>query len=300
VLLAAAVAAAAAPGGGKPDGRDPAIHIEDVALFYRVYDATGGTPSAEQLQREYLDQGSDGLHVLAQTRNVTGRTIADALSKRPEIYADARRCLAVLPAVRRRVQAALHRLAVLYPEATFPPVTIAVGRGKPVGMTKNSSGVQIGLEALCATEWLNPNVEDRFAFVIAHEYGHIEQLPAIADDEHPTVLEASLIEGGAEFTAELIAGQVSNLQLRAQARGREKEIEEALVADEDKTDLGAWLYNSTPTQPRDLGYWVGYRIVKSYCLHAHDKTQALREIFGMTSPHQFLAQSGWYPGIQLN
>ena len=60
----------------------------------------------------------------------------------------------------------------------------------------------------------------------------------------------------------------------------------AFVADEDKTDLSAWLYNSSPTQPRDLGYWVGYRIVKSYYLHAQDKSRALREIFGMTSPHR--------------
>jgi hypothetical protein len=71
------------------------------------------------------------------------------------------------------------------------------------------------------------------------------------------------------------------------------------VADEDKTDLSAWLYNSTPTQPRDLGYWVGYRIVKSYYQQAPDKRQALRDIYGMTDPHQFLAKSGWYPGIQL-
>ena len=52
----------------------------------------------------------------------------------------------------------------------------------------------------------------------------------------------------------------------------------AFVADEDKTDLSAWLYNGTLTQPGDLGYWVGYRIVKSYYDHAHDKRRALREM----------------------
>lgn len=39
----------------------PAIHIEDVERFYEVYDAAGGRPSAEQLQRDYIDPGSDGL-----------------------------------------------------------------------------------------------------------------------------------------------------------------------------------------------------------------------------------------------
>ena len=231
--------------GSAASTQRPAIHTEDVELFYKVYEGAEGRPSAQQLQRDYLDRGSPGLHVLARERNVTGTAIADTLSKRPEIYADARRCLAVLPAVRRRLEVALHKLGRLYPQASFPPVTIAVGRGKPVGMTKNSSGVLIGLEALCATDWLNPNVEDRFVHVISHEYGHIEQLPAIADDERPTVLEASLMEGGAELTAELISGDVGYSHLRAVTKGREKQIEDAFVGDEDKTDLSAWLYNST-------------------------------------------------------
>lgn len=286
--------------GSAASTQRPAIHTEDVELFYKVYEGAEGRPSAQQLQRDYLDRGSPGLHVLARERNVTGTAIADTLSKRPEIYADARRCLAVLPAVRRRLEVALHKLGRLYPQASFPPVTIAVGRGKPVGMTKNSSGVLIGLEALCATDWLNPNVEDRFVHVISHEYGHIEQLPAIADDERPTVLEASLMEGGAELTAELISGDVGYSHLRAVTKGREKQIEDAFVGDEDKTDLSAWLYNSTSAKPGDLGYWVGYRIVKTYYLHAADQRQALREIMEMTDPHTLLAKSGWYPGIPMD
>jgi hypothetical protein len=50
---------------------------------------------------------------------------------------------------------------------------------------------------------------------------------------------------------------------------------------------------------RDLGYWVGYRIVKSYYQHANDKRRALRENLQMTDPKAFLAKSGWYPGIQI-
>jgi uncharacterized protein YjaZ len=106
----------------------------------------------------------------------------------------------VLPAVRQRAEAVLRTLGRLYPEAKFPPVTIAVGRGKPVAIGSPVSGVQIGLEALCATEWLNPNVEDRFVHLIAHEYAHVQQVQALVDDEHPTVLAMSIIEGAAEFT----------------------------------------------------------------------------------------------------
>ncbi len=261
------------------------IHTEDVTRFYAVYDAAGGHPTAEQLQHDYIDPGSEGLHQLARLREVTGARMAAALAAHPQMYAAARRCTVVLPRVRTRVEAALHELGHRYPQAQFPPVTIAVGRGKPVGVGSARTGLQIGLEALCATNWLNPNLEDRFVRVIVHEYAHVQQFPALNDDPHPTVLEASLIEGGAEFTAELLCGERGYSQFSEQTRGREKEIETAFVADEDETNLSKWLYNSTLERPGDLGYWVGYRIVKSYYRHAADKRQAFREILELTDPN---------------
>jgi hypothetical protein len=289
----AALLGAAAPAGG------PTIQIDDVTLFYKVYDAAGGHPTADQLQHDYLDAGSDGLHTLAKLRNVTGIRIADTLAKRPEIYADAKRCTAMLPHARERLVAALDKLAELYPEAKFPPVTIAISRGKPVGIGSPATGVQIGLEALCATTWMNPNVEDRFVHVIAHEFTHVQQNQALDDDPNPTVLEASLIEGGAEFVAEIISGAPGYNYFGPMVTGREKEIETAFVAEEDSKDLSHWLYNSTADKPADLGYWVGYRIMKSYYQHAADKRQAFRDIIQMSDPKAFMAKSGWYPGIEL-
>lgn len=300
-LACAAIVGAerSAIGVSSGSGTRPVIRIEDVALFYKVYNASGGHPGADQLQHDYIDPGSDGLHQFAKLRNISGTTIAKSLAEHPEIYAGARRCMDVLPRVRQRLEIALHKLGRLYPEARFPPVTIAVGRGKPVGVGSPASGVQIGLEALCATNWLNPNVEDRFVHVIAHEYAHVQQVQALVDDEHPTVLEGSLIEGAAEFTAELISGEISSYQFLARPKGDEKEIETTFVSDEDKTDVSKWLYNGTREKPGDLGYLVGYRIVKSYYQRAANKRQAFREVLEMNDPKLFLAKSGWYPGIQL-
>jgi hypothetical protein len=277
----------------------PEIHTEDVDLFYRLYDAAGGHPSAEQLQRDYLDAGSEGLRQLAKVRNVTGARIADTLAKRPELYSGARRCMAALPRVRQRVDAALRTLARLYPQAKMPAVTIAVGRGKPVGVGNPVTGLQIGLEALCAAEWMNPDVEDRFVHVIAHEYAHVQQV-AIVYDEHPTVLTRCVSEGGAEFVAELISGKAAYTHYATLTAGRELEIETAFAADVDKTDLSRWVDNSTFEKPGDLGYWVGYRIAKAYYQRAPDKQQAVREILEVSDPKAFLARSGWRPGLQLD
>lgn len=279
----------------------PVISLEDVDRFYRVFDAAQGHPTADRLQRDYLDHATEGLRAFIAARNVTADRMADAIAKQPQLYVDAKRCLAVLPRVRTRLQTVLRRLNDLYPEMRPSAVTIVVGRGRPVAIGSPDNGVQVGLEALCATEGLDPDPEDRFVHVIAHEYGHVQQSAFLNDETKPTVLQAALAEGGGEFTAELIAGRVSNAQLLARAKGRELEIETAFVGDEDKTDLSKWFYNhpGTPQWPADLGYWVGYRIVKAHYQHAADKRRALREIFGITDPNAFVKASGWRPGVRL-
>jgi hypothetical protein len=281
-----------------PPVAGPNISIEDVDRFYRVYDAANGHPNSDVLQHEYLDKGSEGLLQFAKLRHISGTAIAENLAKHPEMYSNARHCADVLPQVRQRLAVALRKLSELYPEAKFLAVTIAVGRGKPGGIGSPVTGVQIGLENICAVKWENPNLEDRFVHVIAHEFAHVQQVPALVDDEHPTVLEASLIEGAADFVGELISGGIA-YSYAEQTKSREKDIEAAFVPDEDKTDTSKWLYNSTMEKQGDLGYWVGYRIVKSYYEHAVDKRRALRDILEMKDPKTFLANSGWYAGIVL-
>jgi uncharacterized protein YjaZ len=107
------------------------------------------------------------------------------------------------------------------------------------------------------------------------------------------------MEGAAEFFAQRFSGDVGNVAQRAVAKGHEGEIERAFVRDEDKTDLSKWLYNGPgdAAHPSDLGYWVGYLIVKAYYDRAADKHQALRDIFQMHDAKAFLAKSGWRPAV---
>jgi len=98
--------------------------------------------------------------------------------------------------------------------------------------------------------------------------------------------------------AELISGQVSNIHLQAWTAGRAQEIDRRFLADMDKTDLSAWLYNGvgTPERPGELGYWVGYRIAKAYYDKAPDKRTALRALLELDDPGAVLVESGWKPG----
>jgi uncharacterized protein YjaZ len=143
------------------------------------------------------------------------------------------------------------------------------------------------------------SIDDRFVHVIAHEYIHAQQPPSLADDDHPTVLERSLIEGATEFMGQMISGDIAYAGLRAATAGHEKEIETRFGANMDKTDLSDWVGNTTADKLGDLGYWVGYRIVKSYYAHASDKHQAIADIIGMDDARAFLVKSGSRPGIAL-
>jgi len=298
LLLLLAACGVSAGAGATPAG--PQLHTGDVARFYALYDATGGRPTVDQLD-VYLAQGSDSLRMFARLRRITGERIAAQLQANPAMYEDARRCLAVLPAVERRLGDALRRLSELYPQAEYPPVAIVVGRGRPVGMA-GPEGAVISLEALCAADFMHPDPEDRFVHVIAHEYVHTLQPEEIEPgDPGATVLRLALMEGAAEFIGELVSGGVGNGRHAEWTRGREREIETAFVADMHGTDLSRWLFNYRPgsDEPYDLGYWVGYRIVKAYYVQAADKGGAIRRIIAMDDPEAFLRESGWYPGMTL-
>ncbi len=293
VLCLATAASAAEP-------RGPEILTEDVARFYAVYDAAGGKPTAEQLDRDYLARGSPGLLHLAEIRNVTGARIADAIAKSPQTYENARRCMALLPTVKRRLTAAFGRLAEMYPEAAFPPVTLLVGRGRPIGLT-DKAGAVIGLEALCAADFMDPDLENRFVRVTVHEYAHLQQSTRQLELEEGkpgvTLLDMALMEGAAEFATELLTGEPGNYQHKAWTRGCEATIETAFARDIDDVKLTAWINTGpgTAEKPGDLAYWVGHRIVKRYYERARDKRRALRDIFEMRDPKAFLAASGWTP-----
>jgi hypothetical protein len=293
-ILLAIMAAAALAGSAAAAPVGPQIITGDVDLFYRLYDAAGGHPTAEMLQRDYIDAGSAGVREFVPSRILSGERLAQKIAEKPEVYAKARACAGVLPKVKARLVPAFRKLAALYPEARFPPVTVLIGRNNSGGTT-GPTGVLIGLEVVCATVRPGETLENRFFHLIAHEYGHVEQGP---EPEQPTLLDQSLREGVAELVAELTTGAVGNTHLIAWNKGHEREVGEAFLKQAHGTDAKAWLYNGvgTPEQPGDQGYWVGWRIARAYYHRAKDKRAALRTLLEQKDSEAILRDSGWKPG----
>ncbi|TMI66321.1 MAG: hypothetical protein E6H07_10615 [Bacteroidetes bacterium] len=52
-------------------------------------------------------------------------------------------------------------------------------------------------------------------------------------------------------------------------------------------------HHSFESRPKDLGYWMGYKITKAYYTKATDKTKAIQEILNIKDFTSFLADSGY-------
>jgi hypothetical protein len=287
-----------------PIARQPEIRTSDVDRFFQLYDRSHGQPSAAQLQSQYLDRGTDGLKQFITSRIHSADKLAAAIAKSPQDYATARQCTDALPAVRRQLRGVFARLAKLDPTAAFPPVTVVIGRNN-TGGTTTADGVIIGLETICRSNWMDPDITARLVHLIAHEYAHVQQPAAQVDPPaHATLLFQALIEGGAEFIGEQTSGQVSNLQLQRWTRGHECRIERDFLAATHGSDVSKWLYNGpgTAAAPGDLGYWVGYRITRAYYEQAADKRQAIADILQVNNDNAdaFLRRSGWTPATDCH
>ncbi|MGK6324079.1 hypothetical protein ACMGDM_13505 [Sphingomonas sp. DT-51] len=132
------------------------VRTSDVTAFYRLYDAANGKPSGSTLQQDYIDKGTDGVRQFVPNRIMSGEALAKAVSREKAVYREARSCMDVLPAVKAKLQGSFRRVAALDPQATFPPVTILIGRNNSGGAT-GKSGVLIGLEVVCRSSCVRRN-----------------------------------------------------------------------------------------------------------------------------------------------
>ncbi len=268
------------------------VRYDDVDRFYRAYDAARGRPSAKQLRRDYIQAGSPGVQDFEHYRIESPEALAAKITEDQAMYERARRCRVALPRVDRRMRAAYLAFQAALPEAELPDTTILIGRGNSGGTAK-PAGVLIGLEVVCDPTPGAVPLDVRLTHLVAHELGHTQQAYFRGD----TLLEAALNEGVAEFVAELISGAPLNFEMFAKADARAGEIERAFAAEMAGTDKRSWLYNGAGTNewPGDLGYWVGYRIAKSFYDRSPDKRAAVRAMLKSTDERAFLKASGWTP-----
>src|SRR5690606_35974094 len=160
-------------------------------------------------------RGSPGLEAFTRLRIGDGGKLVAAIDKHPRYYASLRPRIATLQAQVPAIREMLRRMEQLYPEAVFPDVYFLIGRMNSGG-TADRAGLLIGVEMFGRGEgvpldelgeWHRSVVGefDSLPGIVAHEWVHFQQDSDTG--EEPTLLQAALGEGVADFIAELGAGR---------------------------------------------------------------------------------------------
>lgn len=291
----------------SPDPEAARLVTDDLARFWKAWDAAaaidGADARAAVFQQRYLDAGSPGLKAFTRLRIDNGAKLVAAIDKHPRYYASLRSRTPGLEARLPAIRDILRRMKALYPGAVFPDVYFLIGRMNSGGTT-DKVGLLIGVEMFGRGEgvpldelgdWHRAVIGefDNLPAIVAHEWVHFQQHSDIGDE--PTLLQASIREGVADFIAELGAGRHINQHVHAWAEPRAAALWVEFRQAMHGTDYSGWLYDGgngkDSDRPADLGYWMGYRIARGYYRHADDKATAIRDMLDIDDFEAFLQAS---------
>lgn len=259
--------------------------------------------SATTIQSAYLDVGTPGIEIFTPMRIQDAQNMATQVAKNPQDYKKAIEvCLPAAEGLQTEATDMLTKVKSLLGQEQAAPVYVLFG-GNNSGGTASEQGLSLGLEVLCRFADTEEQFKDVLLAFIAHEIVHVYQSQARlysnhSNDWQPTLLEAALIEGTADFIAEMMLNKVPTPEKERHEYGiqHEAEVWKDFKTSTDSTTLKGWFYTKgLKNRPNDMGYWVGKRIAQSYYQHSSDKKNALMTLIALQSPSQILKDSLYDP-----
>lgn len=274
---------------GNPDSAS--FHTEDIALFWKVYDQTAPKFDAKAFQTNYLDAGSAGLKGFIKMRIESGTNLSKTIKKNLDYYEAVRESTLSIHTRTEKLREYFFKLKDLYPPSVFPDAYFVIG-AKNTGGTTFWGGLIIGAEMFGKkTETFKPRMDiETLELVVVHELIHYQQTYA----DIQTLLAQSIREGAADFVCELVTGSHPYPALHEYGNQHEQELWKEFSLKMNSTDWTPWLYYTKDTsRPKDLGYWMGYKIVKAYYNTMDNKRQAVQDILNIVDFEEFLKKSGY-------
>jgi len=249
--------------------------------------------------RPYFDSASAGLRAYDGKFHVGVDELCRALKSQPARYEKIGALLPALDSAATQVRAVFARYRTLDPDARMPDAYFVVGNGIAAGTTTRGPAPQIlvGVELIHSTTGLT--------WTLSHELAHTQQsypmwgsLTVGPMFLRATVLRQAIVEGSADLVAELLTGLPKR---DAYAEAHEAELWRDFQRHMDSRDYRRWFYNGRDSVgrggwPPDLGYWIGYRIARSFFYRRSDSAGALHDILTIQDFHDFLARSGYDGG----
>lgn len=312
-VLAACLLVAGAARAAAVDPLIVEIDASDALRFAHLLEGEA-LPTAEQLQRGYLDGAGRGVAIFMPGRIGSSENLARAVAAEPQRYRYAiTHCLPLLSALQADLRSVYLAYAGLLQEKPLPAIHVVFGAGNSGG-TASACAQVLGLEVMCGPGATPEQFRTAMRGIFAHETVHSWQDEARALAQPDRLLAMALLEGVPDYLASLVTGEVPTPQRDRWARGRERWLWAEFNADRVQQRLPAaaspegmaetgrrfhrWFGNfrSAPAGwPYEAGYWVGMRIAEAYVATAPDRRRAIRELIEMRDPEAILKASGYAP-----
>lgn len=281
-----------------PDPSAAEFLFEDLERFVAATEKiSAGENAAVVLQRDYLDRASPGFVMFIEKYDLTVERLVTAMDKHPEKYAAMAANIEALKSQTGAFRQAYAEIKRIMPDAVFPPTYFVVAAYRGIG-SGSIEGPLISIE-----KDTPESIRTDLAATVVHEMIHMQQLAALAEayfnifnGSERTLLALSIREGiAAYFSVIITGGSVYKNSAREYLLAHEDELWAAFQEEMLTGETGDWLWRrpKNPEQPQDVGYAMGARITEHYYENAADKTQAVRELLGVTDYPALLERSGY-------
>jgi Predicted Zn-dependent protease (DUF2268) len=281
------------------------VVTSDITNFWIVFDSIQKVPNQKEkiklVQTMYLDKGSIGLQSIISHFKYVAKDWVEYIDKNKEALSLKRHFTFTALSQQTILDDKLADFKNAYPNLSSSGIYFVIGVGEFGGNAIKGNCV-IGAEVVANEK------PDWGIYMAMHEYVHTQQTSKVYD-----LLAHCIDEGMADFIAELFLDQkivaINPSGYIAFGLQNEKEIWEKfkfyLGADYDNGNFHNWLYGNKgitikESTMKDLGYFMGYQICKSYYNNATNKTKALAEMLSNgfktnEEARQFLLNSGYVP-----
>ncbi len=291
------------------------VHTGDVTNFWTAFDLIQATrDTAEQrrlLHHHFIDPASPGQSGMFAARRCTPDDYLHAIRSYPRFWASVRanmlRAADHAPAMRESAA----RLRAMFPAMRPADIYFTVGVLRSGG-TVHDGMVLIGTElSLAESETTTDELPDELghlpaffatnrtehlAFVNVHELVHTQQPGRWGYD----LLSQCLHEGIAEFAATLAMNTPSYTPCVAYGEAHTEAVRSVFEEELFAYWIDRWIWNDTlgPFPVRDMGYYVGYAMARSFYERSVDKERAFTELIGLNCEDRaaveaFADRCGW-------
>ncbi|MCJ8498854.1 DUF2268 domain-containing putative Zn-dependent protease [Chryseobacterium salipaludis] len=292
------------------------IITDDVDNFWNAYDKIilekDSLQQLNLIKTLYIDKGTAGLDGIMRARRYTAEEYVYAINHYPKFWNSVRNNTLKNKQFSKEINNGIKKLKKIYPELKPVNIYFAIGILRTGGTTIDGMlliGSEVALtdKSIITSEFENlyPHLRAYFdtnpinsvSFLNVHEYIHTQQKETIGN----TLLSQTIMEGVAEFLAEVALGQKSpNPQIEFGYKNEER-IKQEYEKEMFSPDIYNWIMNNPDNQfgMRDLGYFVGYAICKKYYEQSSDKKLAVKEMIELDYNNEkalisFVEKTGYF------